>query len=286
MYFMENQDDLNFRRITKAIEFIRANFREQPTLERISREVNLSPFHFQRMFTAWAGVSPKKFLQYITVEYTKKMLRERNESLADTALASGLSGTGRLHDLFINIEGMTPGEYRNGGRDLLIRYSYHTSPFGSILVASTIKGICHLTFTDDKAGAMKELTNRFPGAHYVQKEEAIHLDALSFFDGNRVDLPAIRLHVKGTGFQLRVWEALLKIPMGRLSTYGEIAVVLHQSRATRAVGSAIGSNPVAWLIPCHRVILSGGMVGQYHWGSMRKTAMIGWEAVHSEKKDS
>jgi AraC family transcriptional regulator of adaptative response/methylated-DNA-[protein]-cysteine methyltransferase len=280
---MEDQNDINFNRITRAIEFINAHFREQPDLDEIAAEVNLSPFHFQRMFIEWAGISPKKFLQYITVEYAKKMLKEQKETLFNTAIETGLSGTGRLHDLFIQIEGMTPGEYKNGGEDLMIRYSFAESLFGDILVASTPKGICHLAFADDKVLALDSLKKKFPGAHFGQQAESMHQQALSFFSGNMKQVLPVKLHVKGTGFQIKVWETLLKIPMGRLSTYGEIAAGIHQPNASRAVGSAIGDNPVAFLIPCHRVIRSSGIIGQYHWGSARKTAMIGWEVAQCHK---
>jgi AraC family transcriptional regulator of adaptative response/methylated-DNA-[protein]-cysteine methyltransferase len=276
---MDDQNEINFRRIARAIEYINASFREQPNLERIAAEVNLSPFHFQRMFTEWAGVSPKKFLQYITVEYAKKILKKHDGSLFNTAMETGLSGTGRLHDLFIHIEGMTPGEYKKGGENLMIHYSFAESPFGDVLVASTPKGICHLAFADDKTHALDTLKENFPKADFGQKTGSMHHQALSFFVMNRDEIHPLKLHLKGTGFQLKVWEALLKIPMGGLSTYGQIAACVSQPKASRAVGSAIGDNPVAWLIPCHRVIRSTGIIGQYHWGNARKTAMIGWEAA-------
>jgi AraC family transcriptional regulator of adaptative response/methylated-DNA-[protein]-cysteine methyltransferase len=276
---MDNQNEINFRRISRAIEYINANFREQPHLERIAAEVHLSSFHFQRMFTEWAGVGPKKFLQYITVEHAKKMLKENNATLFDTAFETGLSGTGRLHDLFMHIEGMTPGEYKNGGENLLIRYSFAESPFGNILVASTPKGVCHLAFADDKIHALETLKENFPRADFGQKTESMHQHALSFFTKNREEYHPLNLHVKGTGFQIKIWEALLRIPMGHLSTYGEVAASVRQPNASRAVGSALGENPVAFLIPCHRVIRSSGIIGQYHWGNVRKTAMIGWEAA-------
>ncbi|MBP1668287.1 MAG: ada [Bacteroidetes bacterium] len=280
---MENQNDINFRRITRAIEYIYTHFREQPHLDRIASEVNLSPFHFQRMFSEWAGVGPKKFLQYITVEYAKKMLKEHNATLLDTTVETGLSGTSRLHDLFIHIEGMTPGEYKNGGENLMIHYRFAESPFGTILIASTPKGICHLAFADDKILGLDTLKENFPKADFRHKSESIHQHALSFFERNRKEFLPVKLHVKGTGFQLKIWEALLKIPKGHLSTYGEIAAFVRQPKASRAVGSAIGDNPVAFLIPCHRVILSSGIIGHYHWGNARKTAMIGWEAVQTTR---
>src|SRR4030042_2579070 len=182
---MNEQNEINFRRITRAIEFINANFREQPQLERIATEVNLSPFHFQRMFTEWAGVSPKKFLQFITVEYAKTMLKERGVSLFTTAVETGLSGTGRLHDLFIHIEGMTPGEYKNGGENLMISYRFAESLFGSLLVASTPKGICHLSFADNKILALETLKGNFPRAEFRQQAEPVQQHALSFFAKNQ-----------------------------------------------------------------------------------------------------
>jgi len=276
---MEDQHEVNFKRIARAIEFIIASYKEQPDLDTIASEVNLSSYHFQRMFSEWAGISPKKFLQYITVEYAKKMLKEDELSLFATAMETGLSGTGRLHDLFIHIEGMTPGEFKNEGNKLTIHYSFSESPFGQVLVASTSKGICHLAFADDKALALDTLKGTFPKADYREKAESQHQHALSVFTDKCHELRPVRLHVKGTGFQLKVWEALLKIPMGQLSSYGEIAGRIRQPKASRAVGTAIGDNPVAFLIPCHRVICASGIIGQYRWGSTRKTAMIGWEAA-------
>jgi AraC family transcriptional regulator, regulatory protein of adaptative response / methylated-DNA-[protein]-cysteine methyltransferase len=279
---MNEQSITNFKRITKAIEYINTNFKAQPNLDKLAEEVHLSPFHFQRLFTEWAGVSPKKFLQYISLEHAKKILKENNVSLFDTAFETGLSGTGRLHDLFINIEGMTPGEYKNGGENLAINYSFAESIFGNIIVASTSKGICHLAFVDDERVALETLQKSFPNAHYKQMVDLTQQKTLSIFTRDWSKLNQIRLHLKGTEFQLKVWEALLKIPMGQLSTYGNVAKYIHYPKASRAVGSAIGDNPVAFLIPCHRVIQSSGTFGQYHWGSVRKTIMIGWEASQTE----
>ena len=197
------------------------------------------------------------------------------------AMESGLSGTGRLHDLFIQIEGMTPGEYKNGGENLAINYSFAESPFGNILVASTPKGICHMAFADDHQAALEELKLQFPNARYAQITDIIQQNALFIFTQDWKKLQEIRLHLQGTPFQLKVWETLLKIPLGKLSTYGSIAKNIESPKASRAVGSAIGDNPVAFLIPCHRVIQSTGAFGEYHWGSTRKTAMIGWEAAQT-----
>lgn len=267
----------DYERIQKAIEFIHANFKEQPDLDAVAKEVFLSPFHFQRLFKEWAGVSPKKFLQYISLQHAKKLLE--HHTVLDAAYETGLSGSGRLHDLFINIEGMTPGEYKNGGEQLLINYSFAETPFGNIIVASTSKGICHLAFADDEKKALKELQLQFPNASFKQVVDTIQQNALFIFTQDWKDLSKIKLHLKGTAFQIKVWEALLKIPMGDVSTYSSIANQIHNPNASRAVGTAIGDNPVAFLIPCHRVIRSTGEFGQYHWGSTRKTAMLGWEAA-------
>ncbi len=276
---METQESINYQRIADAINYIRLNFKEQPNLDEVAEKVSLSPFHFQRMFTEWAGISPKKFLQYLSLDYAKSILKEKQATLFDAAYETGLSGTGRLHDLFINIEGMTPAEYKNGGKALHINYSFAESPFGHILVASTAKGICYLAFADDKEKAFSELQHQFPNASYHQVVDLIQQNALFIFKKDWSKLSTVKLHLKGTAFQLKVWEALLRIPMGDLETYGSLAKVIQMPTASRAVGSAIGDNPVAFLIPCHRVIRSTGEFGQYHWGSTRKTAMIGWEAA-------
>jgi len=278
---MTEQDRNNYHRIEEAIGYIRENFKTQPSLDEVAEKVHLSPFHFQRLFTEWAGVSPKKFLQYISIGHAKKMLQEQ-ATMADAAFDTGLSGTSRLHDLFMTIEGMTPGEYKNGGEHLFINYSYAETPFGNIIVGSTAKGICHISFADDEAVGLDALKQFFPNATYQQMTDLAQQNALQIFthDWSRID--QIKLHLKGTPFQLKVWETLLKIPMGRLVTYGHIARHIQQPTASRAAGSAIGDNPVAFLIPCHRVIQSGGQFGQYHWGSDRKTAMIGWEAAQTE----
>jgi len=276
---MNTQDHINFQRIAEAIDYIQANFRDQPNLDEVAEQVHLSPFHFQRLFTEWAGVSPKKFLQYISIAHARSLLKDGQATLSEATHQTGLSGTGRLHDLFINIEGMTPAEYKNGGKNLKINYSYADSLFGNILVASTAKGICYLAFADDPSLAFSELKSKFPNASYEQRLDLIQQNALFIFTHNWTQLDQIKLHLKGTDFQLKVWESLIRIPSGRLSTYGQIASAIDKPTASRAVGTAIGDNPVAYLIPCHRVIQSTGRFGQYHWGSSRKTAMIGWEAA-------
>ena len=273
----------DYERIKKAIEFIQSNFQQQPDLDAVAKEVYLSPFHFQRLFKDWAGVSPKKFLQYISLQHAKKLLHQH--TVTDTAYETGLSGSSRLHDLFISIEGMTPGEYKNGGEQLQINYSFAETPFGNIIVASTTKGICHLAFADDEKDALQQLQLQFPNAQFRQVVDTIQQNALFIFTQDWKDLSKIKLHLKGTAFQIKVWEALLKIPMGDVSTYSGIADTINNPNASRAVGTAIGDNPVAFLIPCHRVIRSTGDFGQYHWGSIRKTAMIGWEAAKTNPEN-
>ena len=276
---MSEQQHINYERIAEAIEYIKTSFQDQPDLEELAAKVHISPFHFQRMFQEWAGTTPKKFLQYISLNHAKKLLSENKVSLADAAFETGLSGTGRLHDLFINIEGMTPAEYKNGGKALSINYSFAESPFGNILVASTSKGVCFLSFCEEEGDAFLELNKKFPQARFQKKLDMIQQDALFIFQKDWSRLSEIKLHLKGTPFQLKVWEALLRIPMGALSSYGSIAEGIDHPGASRAVGSAIGDNPVAFLIPCHRVIQRSGIIGQYHWGATRKIAMIGWEAA-------
>ena len=283
---MRSQQELNYNRIADAIRFIKKNYRTQPKLEEIAEHINMSPFHFQRMFSEWAGTTPKRFLQYLNIEYAKKILKETHATLFDTACELGLSGTGRLHDLFINIEGMTPGEYKNGGLALNINYSFADTPFGKIIAASTVRGVCHMAFVDEgERRAFDHLRSIFPNAKYVLSPDTKQQHALSVFDRDWNRLEEIKLHLKGTEFQLKVWETLLKIPAGGLATYADLATKSGYNGACRAVGTAVGKNPVAFLIPCHRVIKATGEPGNYHWGEMRKNAIIGWEAAHKDFPD-
>lgn len=275
----------HYDKIATAISYIREHFREQPDLQEVAAAVHLSPFHFQRIFTEWAGVTPKKFLQYLTLSYAKDLLKSSQTTLLDAAFEAGLSGTGRLHDLFVNIESMTPGEYKNGGKALKIHYSFAESPFGDVLVASTDKGICHLAFADDRTCALAGLHAEFPNATLIQMTDLFQQQALYIFTQDWNKLSTIRLHLKGTPFQIKVWEALLKIPPGKLSTYSKLADIIAHPGASRAVGTAVGSNPVAFLIPCHRVIRANGDISGYHWGNVRKSAIIGWEAARTTPQE-
>lgn len=279
---MTSQQLLNYNRVAEAISYIQQNFKQQPQLDEVAKKVHLSPHHFQRLFTEWAGVSPKKFLQYISLEHAKNILRQEHSTVFDAAYNAGLTGTGRLHDLFVNIEGMTPGEYKNGGESLHINYSFAETPFGHILVASTTKGICHMAFAESEQDGLVALQQNFPKAHYTQMVDMQQQNALFIFTNRWKQINQVKLHLKGTAFQLKVWQTLLKIPMGQLATYGHIAAEIKSPGASRAVGTAIGSNPVAFLIPCHRVIQATGLVGGYMWGPNRKAAIIGWEAARTD----
>ena len=279
---MKEQDNINFNRIAEAIEYIKNNFKQQPNLDEVAEKVNLSPFHFQRLFKEWAGVTPKKFLQYTSIEHAKNILKNGQLTLSEATELTGLSSTGRLHDLFVKIEGMTPGEYKNGGENLSINYSFSESPFGTILIGSTPKGICYMAFTEQKETSFAIMASHFPKAKFTEQPDTIQQNALTIFTHDWSKLNQIKLHLKGTDFQIKVWETLLKIPFGKLSTYGKIAYQIENANASRAVGTAIGSNPVAFLIPCHRVIQGTGNIGGYMWGPTRKTAIIGWEASKLE----
>ncbi len=276
---MTIQQEVDFQRIAKAIHFLQNNYKTQPSLAQIASHVYMSEAHFQRMFTSWAGTSPKKFLQYISLNHAKSLLKENN--IAETTFQLGLSSSSRLHELFINIEGMSPAEYRNEGANLLISYNYYQTLFGPIIIASTPKGICHIAYEEDHIDAFEILRQRFPKANFRLESDSMHGSALKALNPQNNDLSLVKLHLKGTEFQLKVWEALLKIPMGNLSTYGSIAAQIGKPTASRAVGTAVGSNPIAYLIPCHRVIQNSGIFGGYRWDPMRKTAMIGWEGLYT-----
>ena len=271
---MTTAEQIQFARIAAAIEFLYDHHREQPDLAAVAAHVHISPQHLQRQFQQWAGISPKKMLQHISIENAKRILHAQG-SVQDAALDSGLSGTGRLHDLFVAIEGMTPGEYKNGGAGLQIDWQLVASPYGSVLVANTAKGICFLSFADDPAAESARLRALFPNAELRNAATPMQAQALSALQ--QPPQQPIALHIKGTPFQLKVWQALLNIPCGQLADYGTLARRIGHPNACRAVGTAVGSNPVAVLIPCHRVIRQTGMLGGYRWHRGRKIALLGKE---------
>ncbi|MFT7572562.1 MAG: AraC family transcriptional regulator of adaptative response [Paracoccaceae bacterium] len=275
----------DFARIERALAYIRENFRDQPELDDIADAAALSPFHFQRLFTRWAGVSPKQFLGYLTLDHAKRAL-DRAESVLDAAYDAGLSGPSRLHDLFVNFEGITPGQYKEMGDGLDIRYGVHPGFLGDFVVAVTDRGICGLQFVgaDGADAALADIRRRLPGANFRQAQAETWAHCETVFGPGRGDTGRpLRLWYKGTNFQIKVWQALLSIPPGQLVTYGDIARAIGQPTAARAVGTAVGANPIGLLIPCHRVIRSTDLFDtQYRWGTDRKLALIGWEQAQRE----
>lgn len=276
---------IDYQRVAKAIKYIKDHSKEQPNLDDIAKAVHLSPYHFHRLFKQWAGVTPKEFLQYISLNEAKKLLIN-DQTIEEATFHTGLSSTSRLHDLFVNIEGMTPGEFKNGGQELEIKYHFSESPFGNFLIASTGKGICNILFSDDNDVILQGFKKIWSRADITEGVDQ-HIENLkNIFNNDWSNLDEVRLHIKGTDFQLKVWEALLKVPFGKLITYSGIAKEVDNPKAFRAVGSAIGHNPIAYLIPCHRVIRKEGGIGGYRWGNTRKTAIIGWEAAQVNTLDS
>ena len=273
----------DYRRIAEALAYIVDRFEDQPSLEEIAAHVGLSSFHFQRLFTRWAGLSPKKFLQALSLEEAKRRLEEHG-SVLDAAFDAGLSGPGRLHDLFVAHEALTPGEYKALGRGLEIRYGFHEGPFGETLLMEADRGLCGLAFVDDrgKQGCFEDMAARFSAARLIEDPSATEDTMARIFARPGEQKPTsqapLRLLLKGTEFQIKVWRALMAIPPGTLTTYGTVAEALGmKGAAARAVGTAVGANPISWLIPCHRVIRNSGMLGGYRWGLPRKLAMMGWE---------
>ncbi len=271
----------DYARIERAIRFLDSRLGEQPTLGEVAAHIGLSEAHFQKLFTRWAGISPKRFLQHRTAEVVKRLLRE-NHSVLDASYEAGLSGPSRLHDLIVNAEAVTPGQYQRAGEGLEVRYGFHPSPFGVCLVAVTPLGICHLAFVHPvtRRGAVERLRHDWPRATLVADQDATRRAAMGAFPrpGSHSGAP-LALHVKGTNFQLKVWDALLKVPDGAVTTYGDIAAAVGDGKASRAVGGAVGSNPISWLIPCHRVIRSTGELGGYAWGPERKRVMLALESA-------
>lgn len=268
----------HYDQVARAIDYLYEHFREQPSLDEVAAQVNMSAFHFQRVFTEWAGISPKRFLQYLTTDYLKQRLGNFT-NLLDAADDAGLSGQSRVYDLFVNLEAVTPQEYKEKGTGIVIDYGFHDTPFGEAIIGVTDRGVCHLAFLadGDKNKAVEGLEMAWENARLRQDDRATEKTASIIFDNQRSKDQKLNILVKGTNFQVKVWNALLQIPMGNVSTYQSIAAGIGQPKALQAVGSAVGANPVAYLIPCHRVIRKNLVIGEYHWGPERKKAMLGWE---------
>ncbi len=274
-------------RIEKAIHFIEANFKRQPSLKEIAASVNLSEYHFQRLFRRWAGISPKRFVQFLTAEYARRLLEE-SRSVLDTAYDVGMSGPGRLHDLTVNVHAMSPGEVKTRGAGLTIRYGFHDSPFGECLITTTGRGVCALSFVaaNSRKTLVDDLADRWLCATLEEKPHATRSVAKRIFQPAPAnDRAGLSLFVAGTNFQIRVWEALLTIPPGMLVSYSDVASLAGRPRAVRAAGTAIGQNPISFLIPCHRVIQRTGAFGKYRWGDAKKRALIGWEAAQRHLRE-
>jgi AraC family transcriptional regulator of adaptative response/methylated-DNA-[protein]-cysteine methyltransferase len=269
----------DYLRIEQAITYLENHYKDQPSLEELAANIGLSEFHFQRLFTRWAGVSPKRFLQFLTKEGAKDLLN-RSENLLDTTHQVGLSSLGRLHDLFVTTEAVSPGEYKSHGEGVTIRYGLHASPFGKCLVAVTDRGICHLGFVQTSEGdAIDNLVSEWKNARMIEDHKHTAPLIEPIFDAS--SRGKLNLHLRGTNFQLKVWEALLKIPAGTATTYEGLAERIGQPTASRAVGTAVGHNPIAVLIPCHRVIRKVGEFGNYRYGAPRKKALLAREFINT-----
>lgn len=274
-------DQINFERVREAIRYLQSNVNQQPRLGDVAQEVHLSEYHFQRIFSEWVGISPKKFLKYLTVESLKKELHQTGD-LIEISEKVGLTSQSRVHDLFITMESVTPAEYRSGGMGMEIYYGFHDSPFGTCFIAQNHRGICAVSFVEtDRESVLNEFAGKWVNARLIEHPESSQKVAEKMFD---LENPERKFHLllKGTPFQIKVWEALLRIPLGMVTSYYSVARTIEHPKATRAVGTAIGSNPISFLIPCHRVIRNEGIIGNYHWGPERKTAMIGWEKSRLE----
>ncbi|MDC5105991.1 methylated-DNA--[protein]-cysteine S-methyltransferase [Acinetobacter baumannii] len=280
---MQMLSSRQFAAIATIIEYLYEHLDQQPSLEDVATYMNLSPSYIHRQFQEWVGISPKKFVQYMSLQQAKYYLMQQR-SLLDTALNTGLSGTGRLHDLFIQLEGMTPGEYKQQGDGVELNYSVETSPFGDLLVVSSDKGICSVRFVDHSDNIQEIVKQYFPKAQLKNHSPIWHQQIAQWFrqDFSEHLQQKLPLNLAGTPFQLQVWEALLTIPEGQLRTYQDIAEQIGKPKAVRAVATAIGQNPIAYLIPCHRVIRATGMVGEYHWQKGRKLALLAWEMAKQQ----
>src|SRR5688572_27303547 len=278
MLHVINETNINYNRIEKAIQYLEENFQRQPELDEVAEKVHLSPFHFQRIFTDWAGISPKRFLQFLTVDFLKTKL-EQSKNIVEAADAAGLSSQSRVYDLFTTLEAVTPHEYKQKGSGIRVEYGIHETPFGLCLIGVTERGICWLSFIsteEDPKRELEKMKEHWHNSVFHQEQQLTKafIDQIFF---NKSMEKKLHVFVKGTNFQIKVWEALLRIPMGDVTTYQGIAQQIQSPKAMQAVGSAVGSNHVAYLIPCHRVIRKDGILGEYRWSSTRKKSIIGWE---------
>lgn len=278
--------DINYLRIEQAIQYLEKNFQHQPELDEVAEVVHLSPFHFQRLFTEWAGISPKRFLQFLTVDFLKSKLME-SKNLVEVAEAAGLSSQSRVYDLFTTLEAVTPQEYKQSGAGIRIEYGMHETPFGDALIGVTERGVCWLSFIntdEDPRFQLENMKEHWHNSVFHQDQNVTMEFAGKIFSRKEMKAPEkIHLFVKGTNFQIKVWEALLKLPLGNVTTYQDIATQIQNPKAMQAVGSAVGSNHIAYLIPCHRVIRKDGILGEYRWSSTRKKSIIGWEMAKAEQ---
>jgi AraC family transcriptional regulator, regulatory protein of adaptative response / methylated-DNA-[protein]-cysteine methyltransferase len=276
----ENATLRDYDSVRRAIAFISEHWRTQPTIESMADAASVTPDELHHLFRRWAGLTPKAFMQALTLDHAKGLLRD-SASVLDAALDSGLSGPGRLHDLFVTHEAMSPGEWKNGGAGMTLRYGFHPSPFGTAIVIASGRGLAGLAFADpgEEQAALTDMQRRWPRATYLEDRAGTSALAQRIFDTKlwRADQP-LRVVLIGTDFEVRVWETLLKIPMGRAVSYSDIATKIKNPKASRAVGAAIGKNPVSFVVPCHRALGKGGALTGYHWGITRKQAMLGWEA--------
>jgi AraC family transcriptional regulator of adaptative response/methylated-DNA-[protein]-cysteine methyltransferase len=275
------QASIDYERIEKAIQFLAENFHSQPSLKEIAAKIHVSEYHFQRLFSRWVGISPKRFLQFLTKEYAKTLL-EKSINLLDVTYESGLTSPGRLHDLFVTCEAVTPGEYKAKGQGIEIAYGYHATPFGECMLAKTDRGICGLNFVqnNDRRPVFASLVDRWQNATLTEDPDVTRPFVKQIFNPPEGQKTApLHLVLSGTNFQIKVWEALIKIPMGAVVSYEDVAAHIGMPKASRAVGNAVGSNPVSFVIPCHRVIRKTAEFGNYGGGVARKLMILGWEAV-------
>lgn len=281
---VSTETNINYQRIEQAIKYLEENFQRQPELDEVAEKVHLSPFHFQRIFTEWAGISPKRFLQFLTVDFLKEKLHE-SRNIVEAAESAGLSSQSRVYDLFTTLEAVTPQEYKLRGTGIHIEYGFHETPFGTVLIGVTARGICWLSFLttgDEPKSEVEKMKEHWHNSVFHQNQVLTHELISQIFDRDEfASQKKLHLFVKGTNFQVKVWEALLRLPMGNVTTYQGIAEKIQNPKAMQAVGSAVGSNHIAYLIPCHRVIRKDGVLGEYRWNALRKKSIIGWEMARA-----